>query len=144
MDARIRYYPPDVFPSFWRGIDEMLAADRLKAPATLLDEVAPKDDELSVWVKLNQESLIVPMDEAQQIAVAGILAHFPNLINPNKNRSMGDPFFIALAQTERLSLVTGEKNRGNPNKPKIPDVCDALSIPCLNVLDLIRHEGWRF
>jgi hypothetical protein len=144
MDARIRYYPPDVFPSFWRGIDEMLAAGRLKAPDPLLKEVEPKDDELSEWVKQNEEALIVPIDEAQQIAVARILSQFPNLINPNKNRSMGDPFFIALAQTEGLILVTGEKNRGNPNKPKIPDVCDALSILCLNVLDLIRHEGWRF
>ncbi|BBL75750.1 hypothetical protein MishRS11D_28480 [Methylomagnum ishizawai] len=144
MDARIRHYPPDVFPSFWRGIDELLAEDRLKAPVLLLDETVPKDDELSGWVKRNEDALIMPMDEAQQNAVAAILGTFPNLINPNKSRSMGDPFFIALAQVNGLILVTGEKNRGNPNKPKIPDVCDALSIPCLNILELIRREGWRF
>ena len=144
IDAGIRYYPPDVFPSFWKKLEMLLDSSRLKAPATLLDEITRKDDDLAEWVKANKDALIVPMDAAQQTAVTVILGQFPNLINPNKNRSMGDPFFVALAQTQNLTLVTGEKNKGNLNKPKIPDVCDTLSIPYINILELIRREGWRF
>ena len=40
-----------------------------------------------------------------------------------------DPFVIAVARVRKLSVVTGEKRRGNLARPKIPDVCDAFWHP---------------
>ncbi len=31
---------------------------------------------------------------------------------------------------------------GPSTKPKIPDVCTALKIPCVRFIDVFRSEGW--
>ena len=51
---------------------------------------------------------------------------------------------IAVAKIRKLSVVTGEKRKGNPARPKIPDVCEAYGIKCLNLLELMKSEGWKF
>jgi hypothetical protein len=66
------------------------------------------------------------------------------LVNPAKQRSEGDPFIIATAQVYQVTVVTGEKKTGKLNKPKIPDVCQELGIPCIGILELIKAEGWKF
>jgi len=55
-----------------------------------------------------------------------------------------DPFVIALAKVEDLIVVTGERATNNLAKPKIPDVCNDMGIECINILDLMRREGWQF
>jgi hypothetical protein len=60
-----------------------------------------------------------------------------------KNRNGADPFVIATAQVRGLTVVTEEKG-GTDTKPKIPSVCAALRVPCINVLSFIRDQGWSF
>jgi hypothetical protein len=40
--------------------------------------------------------------------------------------------------------VTQETPTGNPVRLKIPDVCGALGIGYINVLQFIRQQGWVF
>jgi Domain of unknown function (DUF4411) len=76
LDGWRRYYPPDVIPGLWSGLDALIVDGSLRA-------------------------------------------------------------------TE--AVVTGERRRTkSADRPNIPDVCDALDIPCLTLLDLMRAEGWRF
>lgn len=86
---------------------------------------------------------MVDIDTQIQQRVTAILAVHPRLIDTRKNRSSGDPFVIALAQSRGFSVVTGEKASGIIAKPNIPDVCEALKIPWMNVLSMFRSEGWR-
>jgi hypothetical protein len=37
-----------------------------------------------------------------------------------------------------------EEQGGTERKPKIPSVCRALNIPCIDVLQFLRAEGWTF
>jgi hypothetical protein len=41
-------------------------------------------------------------------------------------------------------VVTGEKPRGKPDTPKIPDVCDVRGLRCITFLDMLRELGWKF
>jgi len=66
------------------------------------------------------------------------------LIDTRKNRSGADPFVIALAKVEGCGVVTGEKPTNHPERPKIPDVCRAIGIPCINILQLCREQKWVF
>ena len=91
-----------------------------------------------------QDGLFCPLEESIQIATSEILADFPKLVNNERNRSIADPFVIAVAKIRRLSVVTGEKRRGNPARPKIPDVCEAYGIKYLNLLELMKGEVWKF
>jgi hypothetical protein len=72
-----------------------------------------------------------------------VLNAYPKLIDSSKNRSMCDPWVIALAQLQGCKVVT-EESRGSEKRPKIPDVCDALGINCLRIADLIEELNWSF
>ena len=65
-------------------------------------------------------------------------------MNNERNRSIADPFVIAVAKVRKMAVVTGEKRKGNPARPKIPDVCAAYGIKCLSLLELMKSEGWKF
>jgi hypothetical protein len=112
------------------------------APDMVLLELKRKEDSLYEWAK-NQEKLFVPLSIEIQEIHTGIINAFPKLIDSSKNRSMCDPWVIALAQLKRCKVVT-EESRGSEKRPKIPDVCDALGIKCLRIADLIEELNWSF
>ena len=141
LDA-FRYYPPDVFPTIWKQMDH--AADKavLFASDEVYRELERKDDTAFQWLK-RHKVMVVALDADVERRVRDILRMHPRLVDTRKNRSGGDPFVIALAQARSLSVVTGERATGVIAKPNIPDVCTALGLLCLGVLELFRNEGWR-
>ncbi|MBK6495913.1 MAG: DUF4411 family protein [Gemmatimonadetes bacterium] len=90
LDGWNRHYPVDVVPTMWERLSDLAATGTIVCPDEVLREVLKKDDSLSKWVK-GVKGLIVPLDTAQQIAVAEILAEFPRLVDTRKNRSIADP-----------------------------------------------------
>ena len=55
-----------------------------------------------------------------------------------------DAMLCAEAWESDLTLVTFEVRSNSPNEIKIPDVCDAFDIKCLDGFDFMRAEGFRF
>jgi hypothetical protein len=50
LDGWVRYYPPDVFPSFWKHLEGMIGAGELISPDEVLRELAKKEgDTLHSW-----------------------------------------------------------------------------------------------
>lgn len=137
-----RYYPPDVFPSIWAQMESAAAAGIVLAIDEVYRELEKKDDTAFQWLKARR-TMVVALDTEIQKRVATILAAHPRLIDTRKNRSSGDPFVIGLAQARGFSVVTGERPSGVIAKPNIPDVCSALSVPCMNVLEMFRKQGWK-
>jgi hypothetical protein len=74
IDAGERYYPIDIVPGFWENVDGLIAADRMKAPEMLIEELERKDDAWRQWVYERKETLIVPMDLPQIEAVRQVMA----------------------------------------------------------------------
>lgn len=137
-----RYYPPDVFPTIWTQMDSAARNGIIFAIDEVYRELEKKDDVAFGWLK-TRRMIVVALDTPIQQRVAAILAVHPRLVDTRKNRSSGDPFVIALAQSRGFSVVTGEKPSGVLARPRIPDVCGALKIPCMNVLSMFRTEGWK-
>jgi len=137
-----RYYPPDVFPTIWTQMDIATRSGTIFAIDEVYRELEKKDDVAFEWLKARR-MIVVELDTEIQQRVAAILAVHPRLIDTRKNRSSGDPFVIALAQSRKFAVVTGEKASGVLAKPNIPDVCIALKIPWMNVLSMFRNEGWK-
>lgn len=142
LDAWVRWYPIDVFPSFWDRMDELVEDRTIVATEEVLNELERKDDDLHKWIKARPE-LLVPHDAAVQTAVSEILAQFPKMVDERTGKSMADPFVIAVARVHQLAVVTGEKG-GTPTRPKIPNVCAHFGIRTLSVLEMIREAGWSF
>ena len=114
----------------------------LIAPEIVLVELERKEDRLYKWAK-NQKGLFIPLSTEIQAIHTDIINNYKRLIDTLKNRSMCDPWVIALAQFERCAVVT-EEGKGSEKRPKIPDVCDALGIECIRIADLIEKLRWSF
>ena len=82
------------------------------------------------------------MSKAIQDRARRILEKFPSLAKAETTHRNADPFVIALALEEGLTVVTYEQRK--PTKPRIPDVCDALEVPCISLVELFRNEKWTF
>jgi Zn-dependent peptidase ImmA (M78 family) len=139
IEAWVRSYPLDVFPTLWKQIEQLIRNGRLTAIDEVLRELERKVDDLFKWAKA-QSLLFVPLDATIQKEAIKIINRFSSLTDPNAMRGAADPFVIALAQVKSLTVVTAERSK--PAKPRIPDVCKTLSIPCFTLLELFREEGW--
>jgi uncharacterized protein YacL len=81
------------------------------------------------------------LDEEIQRNVISIVTVHPKLVSFEQVKSAGDAFLIAMAMKYRLTVITEE----NKDKSyKIPKVCGAMGIPCLNIIELCSKEEWRF
>jgi len=143
LQGWLRYYPPDVFPAVWDRLDHLITDGHLSATEEVLHELERQHDDVYQWAS-RRHQMFIPLDEPIQLAVTSILASHPRLLDNRRNRSGADPFVIALAQLNGATVVTGESPTGNPDKPNIPDVCDALRVPWIGLLQMIRREGWSF
>lgn len=143
IEGWVRDFPPDLAPHAWMKIEESIDGGVLVASEEVLIELEKKHDKVYEWA-CKRKHMFVPTDEKIQEAVRSILRDYNRLVDTRRNRSGADPFVIALAMVKRLSVVTAENPTGSPERPKIPDVCDALDIQWLNTIALFREQGWQF
>lgn len=135
-------YPIENFPAFWDKMNGLIEEGRLVSPIDVFHEIKKRSDELHAWLKIRKERLFLELDDPLQIEAAAVLAQFPRLVGERKLRTSADPFVIALARVAGHQLVTDENPTGKVNRPNIPDVCAALGMSTINILQLIRSEKW--
>jgi hypothetical protein len=143
LDGQIRYYPPDVFPLLWDNIDQLIENGELRASEEVFRELERKDDQARSWAK-GRPQMFVPIDDEIQKVVTQIQQTHPSFVDIRRSRSIADPWVIALAFINNSCVITAEKPSNNIQKPSIPDVCSVLGIRCINLLDLIREQQWKF
>ena len=142
LEAWVRSYPPDLFPSLWAKIEQLIDAGTLVASEEVMEDLRKKDDDVLAWAK-EQRHMFRPLTEEIQKAASEILMEFERLADSRTDRSRADPFVIALAKVENCTVVT-EENIGTLTRPKIPIVCRHFGIPCIKLLQFIREQGWKF
>ena len=143
LDAWVRWYPPDIFSRLWENIDALIEEGNLIASEEVFVELEKKEDDVYSWAK-ERNHIFQPITEDIQNAVTEILINFPTLVDSRKDRSQADPFVIALAKVTNCTVVTGERNTGTSSRPRIPFVCEHFGVRYINIVSLIREQGWRF
>jgi hypothetical protein len=136
-------YPRERFPSVWARIENLIGTGDLRASPMVLLELQRQDDDLYAWAAAKPE-MFIDLDEAQQQEVREIMANHDGLVRPAEDRVNADPFVIALARCRGLAVASEERRSGNPDTPKIPNVCAARGIRCVNLLGLMGDLGWTF
>jgi hypothetical protein len=138
-----RIYPQDVFPGAWQAVTQMAENGLIISSKEVLIELEGQEDIITEWARNNRQIFIPLLSEIQQKAME-ILGNFPNLLDLNNLKSNADPFVIATAILNNCIVVTEEDPSGNGAKLiKIPNVCNALGIGCIRLLDLLRAEQVR-
>lgn len=136
-----RYYPFDVFPTFWKAIEARIANGEIIATDIVKDEIEQKDDELTEWAK-TQNGLFVSVTKPCQQHASGIIKAFPKWVDATSGKNDADPWVVALAMEHTITVVSDERG-GGPSKVKIPYVCGEMKVNHMRVIDFIRHIGLK-
>ena len=132
-------YKPNRFPALWKQFDELIAKERLFSSIMVLDECSRRSPELHEWLK-EREAMFLPPDEQVQAHVDNIVNTYTRLVEQGKEKFAADPFLIATAKVNGQTVVTEET--GPDSLRKIPGVCRALKVPCINLMELFDAEDW--
>jgi hypothetical protein len=80
LDAWVRNYPADVFPTIWQQMDGAARNGTLVASDEVLRELERKEDGAHAWVKARPEMLVVLDSEIEQ-HVRDIMRQYPRLVD---------------------------------------------------------------
>ena len=138
-----KYYSPDFCPSYWDVIDDLGKSGLLFVNQEVKKEIDRVDDSLTQWFK-NKEYLVKPINDDVQKCLKEIYSKNPDhkyLANNTKSRSLADPWVIAHAMVENATVVTKEylSESQNPQKIKIPDVCNNMGVSWIDDFEFIRQ-----
>lgn len=136
-------YPRHIFGTFWDRYEGLIESGEAVAIDEVFLELEKRDDELCRWARIRKK-MFIAAEEDVQLALKDVLGLSEKMLGSQKCRNAADPWVIALAKARSLTVVTMELSSGNLAKPKIPDVCTALGVPCINVIGLAQEQGWVF
>lgn len=147
LDWHDRFFPVDIFVGLVSRMDGLATAGRLVAPALVREETEKVGSQgLKQWAD-DHAGLFVGTGDLLAPAQA-IQGQFPGLLDPKAEFEEADAYVIALAQLREGIVVTQETPAAEKRNPRrshfIPDVCRDLGLPCINLLGLMRREGWKF
>ncbi len=142
-----KHYYPSRFPSLWEKFDALVASGTITSVREVANEITQRDDRLSEWTKKNKT--IFPVSSPEELQVVTdifLINHFQANIRRQERlqgKAVADPFVIAKAKViEKGCVVTQEILK--ENAAKIPNICLAFGVPCLNLEEFMEKEGWEF
>ena len=126
------------FSHIWAALDDLIQNGELISSTEIMDEL--KDDDLKAWAKQHKECFL-PLTRDVQAKTTEVLTQFPTLIKiRSTGNSNADPFLIATAALQGGTIVTNERLGDSKTKDyKIPNVCQALNIPYMNLHTFLDH-----
>lgn len=142
------YYSPSVCPTYWDVLDELGAQGQLFVPSWVAEEIHRTDDDLSRWLKKSRIK-VRSVTEEVGLKLKEIYAKDPRhelLVDNTKQRSLADPWLIAHAMAEGACVVSKEEKptAANNKRVKIPHVCEAMGIRCIDDFQMIEELGITF
>jgi hypothetical protein len=146
--SNLKHFYPQVFTTIWQELDRMVQAGEVISTKEVWNEMQRGNaaQHTNDWLKLRKGIFTTPgPDELRFVAEILAIPHFQALIG-ERQRLMGtpvaDPFVIACAKVKGGTVVTEEQLK--PNAAKIPNVCAHFNIPCMNLEQFMRQQGWQF
>jgi hypothetical protein len=139
-----REMPRDIHRSLWDALENLIRNDRAFMHREAYEELKRVDDECAPWAN-TFGNFIQEVTEAEMSLVQRIGTVHPQWVRETANAA--DPFIIAHACIGSHVVVTQERAKGPgviDKNLKIPNVCQELNIPCINLNSLARGEGWQF
>lgn len=141
-----RYYREEYFPSFWTQLPKILNKYVI-IPRIVVDENY-HDPKFKKWLDNNfKKQFLNHKNYAEEWAE--VLEHIKNSKCYKSealtadggwaHEKIADPWLIAIAKKDKLTIVTEEIRNPNLHNPygnkaaKIPDVCDDLMVDCIDM-----------
>lgn len=139
IEPWVRHYPPDLFPRLWEALREMAAAGVIGAPVDVRIELERQSDGLCEWAK-GLNGFFAEADRAVMEVYAHVVNDYPGFMKVNSTKSGADPSVVATAAVRGVPVVTYETMAKKDAAPKIPNVCAAMNLQCVSLVDVLRAE----
>ena len=151
IEAKNFYYRFDTFPGFWEWLDAEQAKGQLASIESIRDELLKGNDDLAAWIKERKNSgwflSVENVDTQQNLAqiASWVMAQPVKEAAKPEFLGGGDPWLIAKAKAIGATVVTQETfDAKSKKRVKIPNVCRAFHVPCINTFDLLQQTGATF
>lgn len=139
------YYPHSLCPSYWDILEKLAEERRVFICEQVYQEIKRQDDELSEWLKDRRDKFVWEFDEATGKCLSEIMLNHKRITMAGSTRSAADPFVIAHAQSYGAIVVSKETFSNSPQKkPRIPDVCKAIGVECIDDHKMVQEVGISF
>ena len=128
-------------PGVWDGIQELISKGEIISHREVYEEIMKGPYKaLKAWARQNS-SLFLPYDfDGEGKIIAGIGERgFMEFVHQYKEYFNADPWLIAQAKINGLTIITQEKGKGPRDILKI---CEEFSIQYLDIFGLIKAKGW--
>jgi len=129
----------------WKNIDSLIEDDRLVAPDEVLSEIERGRDDLVRWARQHRSMFLSPTpDVVEEVTrLAGIHGHL--FAGVGRGGLHADPWVVGLAVCKSTLIQTAivvcdEKRVAG----RVPSICDAEGIPCVDHTQWFDREGWGF
>lgn len=139
-----RYYYPDIFKTYWNKLNELASCKDIISVKEVYNEILQGSDIVSDWAALNSEIFEEPAAEEFEIVKDIMSKHkeLIKLVNYTGGMPVADPFIIAKAKNNNLTVVTQEVYRENAHK--IPNICNEHNVNYMTLKEFMVNEGWEF
>jgi hypothetical protein len=142
-----RHYYPKRFPSLWVMFHALVSEGKIISVKEVYNEIVVKEDALANWAKDQKDKFFSPstVEELKFVTEIFKVQHFQVMVSKQKRLkggSVADPFVIARAKIQECQVVTTESFKDKA--AGVPNVCKHFSIPCINLEEFMKQEGWTF
>lgn len=147
IESHKRFYNMAVFPCFWAGLVTMAQNGIIFTIDKVKDEVYAGKDDIKTWFKNNfPANAVLPVDEVTMAAYQRVQTTVRNTgkykssaLNGYAADTLADPFICAYALGHgNISIVSYEISKpSSQTEIKIPDVCNLIGIPCLQIYEML-------
>ncbi|MDR8389906.1 DUF4411 family protein [Aliifodinibius sp. S!AR15-10] len=155
IQAHRSIYPIDVASSFWEKLKDLADREIIVSIDKVYDELFENEDELTDWIdthlddsffrETETDSVLAQYQQVVSWAQSKSDQYLPGAITEFMEYDNADAWLVAYAKVTNQTLVTYEVSSPNSQtKIKIPDVCNAFNIPCVNTIEMLRDLSETF
>lgn len=150
IEAYRRYYAFDLAPKFWTEIVTHVSAGNIVCVDRVQAEIAKGNDDLAEWIK-TCGCTFAPTTDANTIAAYGKLMQWaaseqrfvPQALA--EFAQVADAWIVAFAAAHGDIVTTHEvPNINSKKRIKIPDACQACSVPFVDTFAMLKRLGVKF
>jgi hypothetical protein len=152
IEAKNGAYGFDICPGFWSFLDSQVALGAIRSPKMVYHELTDSDghrDELARWIMGRREVglCVAPTQEVQEAYRRVVDYVCANNAQPFFVEFLrgADGWLVAHALVGKGVVVTHEARwRPNSKKIRIPQVCAAFDVPCIDTYRMLRDLKAEF
>lgn len=135
------YYPPELFPEIWNGINELSSLGRILSVEEVHTEckrqLSNSEDALK-WLDDNK-SIFSPPTSDELGWLTAIFSHKEFQMSEKdieKGKTKADAMLVARGISINATVVTAENVRAHGSK--IPTMCARYEVPCISRIEFLK------